>query len=664
MKKCECGCSGDTVAVQNASDACSVQGHAHDGCGCGHAHTEEHSHDGDGDGCGCSHGNADVTTLKQDVIAIIVAVAIAAGSFFAEGMLASVILVIATLVVGLPIFREGVKNILRLNLEELALMTIAVTAAVIIGELPEALLVTLLFRIGNVLEDLAVSRSRREVEAVTNIIPENANLLAADGSISAVGARTLAVGSRILVKPGERVPVDCTVLEGVSSVDTSSLTGESAPREVQSGDAVLSGSVNMEGVLTCETTSSFDGSTASKIVAMVRDSAAKKGRTERLLSRFARVYTPIVIVVAILVAVVPPLLGAGSFTDYISRALVFLVASCPCALVIAVPLSFFAGIGAASKNGILIKGSKYIEALAQTDAVVFDKTGTLTTGRLSVAGVYPAEGHTEEDVLALASACESFSNHPIAKAVVEAHTPDTAGLTGCEEITAYGMRAQLSGEEVLCGAARLMERFGVDISALPDANVYVARGGVAVGAVAVYDHPREDAAETLTQLGRMGVRRTAMLTGDGKAAAEKTARETGIGEVHAGLLPAGKVSAFEQIKNSTAGKVAFVGDGINDSPVIAQADAGIAMGLASDAAIEAADVVLLSDKLSSLPQAVRIARRTARLARFNIAFALLVKLAVFVLAFFGVANMGIAVFADVGVTVLSVLNATRALYFR
>lgn len=663
MKQCECG----GCAVQPDSMAAPKDS----GCECGpnHDHGHEHTHGApaydDGCGCGCGHGDGEVTTPRQDIIAVVLAALVAVGGLFApEGLMRSVILVTAVLIAGVPIFWQGLKNILRLDLEEMALMTIAVTAAIIIGELPEALLVTLLFRVGGVLEDLAVSRGRREIEAVSNIIPDNANLLDTGGNAVTVRARELAVGSRILVKSGERVPVDCTVLEGRSAVDTSSLTGESAPREIQPGDTVLSGSVNIGGVLTCETTSTFDNSTASKIIEMVRDSSAQKGTTERLISKFARVYTPIVIGVAVLVALLPPLLGLGSFPDYISRALVFLVASCPCALVIAVPLSFFAGIGAASKNGILIKGSKFVEALAGVDTVVLDKTGTLTTGSLSVTDVFPARGIDRDELLGLAGVCESYSNHPVAKAVVaEAGTPDPSGVESCEELTALGMRAVIGGQTVLCGSARLMGQSGVDISALPAANLYVARDGAALGAIAVADQPREDAAATIAELGAMGVARTVMLTGDGPEAARRVAEQVGLGDVRANLLPADKVSAFEEIKARSAGKVLFVGDGINDSPVIARADAGIAMGLASDAAIEAADAVLLSDRLSSLPRAIGIARRTSRLARFNIAFALVVKLAVFALALFGYANMGLAVFADVGVTVLSVLNATRALRF-
>lgn len=646
MKKCNC------------SDDCRIDES-------GAAVIEQENSCGEEYACGCSHGEDGITTLRQDVIAMIVSAALAVGALFIpEGIYRTLLFAAAILTAGAPVFWQGIKNIAKLNLDEMALLTVAVAAASVIGELPEAMMVTLLFRVGEMLEGLAVSRSRREVEAVTKIIPDNANLLSADGMTRIVSAKTLQVGDRIRIKSGERIPVDCVILSGASSVDSSSLTGESAPREAQAGDGLLSGMVNLGGVLTCEAVSTFDHSTASKIVRMVKESAAKKGKAERLISRFARVYTPIVIAMAVLVAILPPLLHFGTFTQWIGRALVFLVASCPCALVIATPLAFFAGIGGASKQGILIKGSKYMEALAKTGRVVFDKTGTLTTGMLAVDTVTAANGYSRDEVLLLAAVCENGSNHPVAKAVVAAGPKELPQAESCEELTAYGMRAVIAGDEALCGSARLMERFSVDISALPSVNVYIAKNGVAIGAISVFDTPREDAAGTISQLKAMGVSHTAMLTGDSIGAAKKTAALTGIDETFACLLPQDKVEQFMRMQEETSGSTIFVGDGINDSPVIAAADAGVAMGISSDAAIEAADVVLLSDRLSSLPQAIRIARRTTRLARFNIAFALIIKAAVLILAFFGFANMWLAVFADVGVAILSVLNAARALRFR
>lgn len=651
MKKCECGsCNESSVAVLE-KDTC---GGGRSDCGhndCGHGH---------------ERNSNEITSTKQDVIAIIISVAVCAAAFLVPNILIKNILMLASVVIaGAPIFWQGLKNIFKLDLDELALLTIAVTAAAIIGELPEALLVTVLFRVGELLEDIAVARSRREVEAITGVLPDNANLLLADGTTQPVSAKDLESGDRIKIKSGEKVPVDCKILDGSSSVDSSSLTGESAPREVEAGDVLHSGMVNLGGVLTCEAVNTFDNSTASKIVQMVKDSAAKKGETEKMISRFARVYTPIIIISAILVAVLPPLFGFGTFSMWIGRSLVFLVASCPCALVIATPLAFFAGIGGASKQGILIKGSKFMEALAKTKAVVFDKTGTLTTGKLAVDEVFAAPGFDRGEVLALAAACESESNHPIAKAIAACNSGSFPLAESCEEITAYGMRATVNGDIILCGSKRLIDKFGADIKDLPEANVYVAKNGTVIGGISVFDAPREDAAQMAKALNRLGASRIVMLTGDGKTAAEKTAALVGINDVYAELLPQDKVESFIKIRAGTTGGTAlFVGDGINDSPVIAAADAGVAMGIASDAAIEAADVVLLSDRLSSLPQAISIAKRTSKLAKTNIAFALTIKMAVLALAFFGYAGMWLAVFADVGVSIISVINATRALRFK
>ena len=697
MKKCSCGSCAATAgahshthhshnhtATQESSCICgnhgehnSDSGHesgqgdvAPEGddepCACGGHNRTEHS-TGDVLSCGCSRerGGED-GSRKRDILAIAGAIVIAVPAFIiGEGIGRLVLMLTAILLVGFPIFLQGIKNIFKLDLEELSLLTIAVTAACIIGEYPEALLVTLLFRIGEMLEDIAVSRSRREVEAITKIIPENANLILPDRKIKIVNARELIPGEQILIKSGERVPVDGIVISGESSLDTSSLTGESAPREVLAGEIVLSGSVNIGGVLTVETTSAFENSTAARIIEMVKDAAARKGNTERMISRFARVYTPIVITVSLLVSVLPPLLGFGTFAQWIGRSLVFLVASCPCALVISVPLSFFAGIGAASKQGMLIKGSRYIEALAKAECVVFDKTGTLTEGKLSVSEVEAVEGYSADEMLRLAAICETYSNHPIAQAIVQ-HVGEvySANAVHIEEITAYGISAEIDGDTVLCGSARLMEREGIAVEALESANVYVARAGRLLGAIRLFDNPRNDAKAAVDALRSIGVTRAVMLTGDSRPAAEKTGEILELDEVQAELLPEDKVESLQRIRAGHSGKTVFVGDGVNDAPVLAVADVGVAMGFGSDSAIEAADVVLLSDRLSLLPQAIRIAKRTSSIARFNICFALAIKLAVFALAFFGIAQMWMAVFADVGVSIIAVMNATRALRFR
>lgn len=654
-------------------------------CGCGHCHSEAHGHSHtyedarshdhphregglELEGCGCGHDQGKNShSLKREIgeIAISLVLAAAVMLFISNPILRAVLMVLSILVVGRDILLSGIKSIAKLDFNELALMSIAVVAASVIGECFEAYLVIMLFRIGEMLEDAAVAKSRREVDAITKIIPENANRLLADGSTATVGARSLRLSEQILVKSGERIPVDCTVLRGSSSVDSSSLTGESAPREVGEGDAVLSGMVNMGGILVCETTATFDNSTASRIIQMVKDSTAQKGNTEKLISKFARIYTPIVIILAVLITAIPPLLGFGGITMWLSRSLVFLVAACPCALVIATPLSYFAGIGACSKNGVLVKGGKYMEVLAKTGTIVIDKTGTLTTGKLSVGAVTGLNGSPDTEALALAAACERYSNHPIAKAVTAAAEGlPLPNLDRCEEITSYGMSATLDSDRILCGSPRLMAKYGVSTEGYPDDALFVMKNDALIGMITISDEPRADAKDMIAASKALGVSDIVMLTGDSKAAATETAGKIGITHVEAELLPQDKVTAFEKVKASSSGSVLFVGDGINDSPVIARADAGVAMGVGADAAIESADVVLLSDRLSSLPQAIRISKRTGRLTRFNITLSLVVKLAVFVLAVSGFASMWMAVFADVGVTILAVLNATRALRFR
>ena len=640
------------------------EGHQHNPH-CPHEHEHGHHHEGHGHDHGGEEGNP-----RRDIIEVLIAGAVAAVAllFIQNTYIQAALLLGAIVIAGRQIIWYGIKSIVKLDFNELALMTIAAIAACAIGEYTEALLVTALFRIGEMLEDIAVARSRRAVEAITQIIPDNANLLGADGSSQVINARDLRPGQQILIKSGERVPTDCLVLSGSSAMDSSSLTGESAPREVAAGDKILSGMVNVGGILVCQTTETLEQSTASRIVKMVQESAAQKGSTEKMISRFARAYTPVVVAAAALIAILPPLLGFGAFAMWLSRALVFLVASCPCSLVIATPLAYFSGIGACSQTGVLVKGSRYMEALAHARAVVLDKTGTLTTGVLSVGQITTLNGHSADDILVWAAACEGYSNHPIAKAVVAAAGNRTLpAADNCEEITSYGMAAQIDGVTTLCGSARLMARFGVDMRGQEESGaLFVARDGVLAGVISISDTPRDDAKAALEKLRSQGIDQLVMLTGDSAATAQKTAAAIGINQVRADLLPQDKVTAFVAIQEALEAKTTalFVGDGINDAPVLARADVGIAMGMGSDAAIESADVVLLNNRLSALPQAIGIARRTGKLARFNIAFSLAIKLIVFVLAFFGMATMWMAVFADVGVTLLAVLNAARALRFR
>ncbi len=572
-----------------------------------------------------------------------------------------ILFAVATLLAGYPLFRDGLKGLTRLSLDETTLLTVAVVAAFAIGEYPEAFMVTALFRIGNLLENAAVERSKRDIEALTQIRPEHANLVGPDGSVQVVAAKSVPIGSTILVKPGEKIPLDAKITVGSTNVDTAALTGESLARPAEVGDTVLSGSVNLDGAITCVTVNSFDDSAASRIIEMVKESSAKKGKTERFISRFSKVYTPFIILAAAALAFLPPLMGMGELSMWVSRSLVFLVASCPCAMVISIPLSFFAGIGANSKVGVLVKGSKYLEILSKANAVVFDKTGTLTTGKLTVSSVESCSDLTSDEVLHLAAIAESYYNHPMALAVMEAcPNPDLSGVADYTEIPGKGVSLKVSGEEILCGSHRLMADYQIDLSALPEANIYVAKNGIVVGYLTVFDQPRPEAAQAIQRLRGLGISQMVMLTGDFDASAQQVKEEIGLDAAWSQLLPQDKVARLEEVKEKY-GTTLFVGDGINDAPVLARSDAGIAMGLGTDAAIEAADVVLISENLNGLARSIEISRRTMSIARFNIAFALGVKAVVLVLGALGMAQMWMAVFADVGVSILSVLNAVRAL---
>lgn len=639
--------------------------HEHD-----HRHEHEHDHEHgaacacDDCGCDCGHEHGG-THSNREYWLIGGAVALFGVSFLpALAGLSPFLLVAATLLAGAELFWKGIKAGLRLSLDELFLMTVAVVAAVAIGEYSEAALVTILFRVGELLEDLAISRSKREIAALTAIRPDSANLQTASGTFEAVAAVGIPIGSVIQLRPGERVPLDCVVLEGVSTADCASITGESVPVEAHEGTALPSSAINGAGLLICRTTRDFANSSASRIIALVEESAAKKGATENFITRFSKIYTPIIIVLAAALAIIPPLLGFGEWQVWLSRSLVFLVASCPCALVISVPLSFFAGVGAASKRGVIIKGSKYIERLARVDCAVFDKTGTLTGGKLSIAGVVAANDYAEDEVLHIASAAEQDSNHPIARAIAAYHATLPAHAAhqvgSFAEISGHGVSLLLDGKTVLCGSKRFLNESGVDTGALDGLSVYVASDGVAAGGIEISDLPRVDTASTLRNLKALGVKQTVMLTGDNVKNAERVAAETGVDRCFAGLLPENKVERLEECK-AEFGVTMFVGDGINDAPVLAAADIGVAMGLGTDAAIEAADVVLVSDRLSALTDAVTISRRTMSIARFNIAFALSIKAIVLVLGALGFAQMWMAVFADVGVSILAVANAARIL---
>lgn len=571
------------------------------------------------------------------------------------------------LLVGGDILWKAVRNIARGQVfDENFLMGIATVGAFLIGEYPEAAAVMLFDQIGELFQSYAVGRSRESISDLMEIRPDYANL-EENGELRRVDPEDVNVGDTIAVRPGEKIPLDGTIEEGSSSVNTSALTGESLPREVNPGDEVISGCVNLSGLLRVRVGRPFGESTVSRILELVESSAAKKAKAEAFITRFARWYTPVVVIGALLLAVIPPLFLHGVWSDWVQRALIFLVISCPCALVISVPLSFFGGIGGASRRGILVKGGNYLEALARAEIVVFDKTGTLTKGTFRVTAIHP-EQVSEQELLELAALAESYSEHPISRSLKEAcgREPDRSGVSDVQEIGGRGVRVRINGQPVCVGNAKLMEEEGVigKECELTGTIVHVAVGGTYMGHIVISDEVREDAAGAIADLKRLGVRSAVMLTGDARAVGEDVASRLGIDEVHAELLPAGKVEQVERLmgRKSNRGKLVFVGDGVNDAPVLSRADIGIAMGgLGSDAAIEAADIVLMDDRPSKIAEALRISRRTLRIARQNIVFALGIKLLMLALGAFGLATMWEAVFADVGVSVLATLNASRAL---
>lgn len=605
---------------------------------------------------------------KRDLYKIIAAaiLLVAAVQIPAEGWMRLAVFLVPYLVIGGSVLWKAARNIAHGQIfDENFLMALATVGALIIGEYPEAVFVMLFYEVGELFEHVAVGRSRKSITALMDIRPDYANV-EQGGELRQVDPDEVEVGSVIAVRPGEKIPLDGLVLEGSSSLNTMALTGESLPRDVEAGDSVISGCINLNGFLKVRTTKSFGESTVSRILDLVENSAANKSRSEAFITRFAKWYTPVVVVGAVLLAIVPPLF-AGDWTRWIHQALVFLVISCPCALVISVPLSFFGGIGGASKCGILVKGSNYLEALAQTEIVVFDKTGTLTKGTFRVTAVHPEEG-PEAELLELAALAESYSSHPISQSLRAAYgrDMDKTRLGEVEEISGHGIRAVIDGRAVLAGNAKLMAQAGVECHPCEFTGtiVHVAADGRYLGHIVISDEVKEDAAETIAALKAQGIRKTVMLTGDRKEVGEAVAEALGLDEVYTELLPGDKVSMVESLLEQTTGggKLAFVGDGMNDAPVLSRADLGIAMGaLGSDAAIEAADVVLMDDQPSKLVQAMRISRKTRRIVVQNIVFALAVKAVVLGMGLFGIATMWEAVFADVGVLVIAICNATRAL---
>lgn len=597
---------------------------------------------------------------NHDVLKIFISLGIFAAAAIFEYLLAlpvwlyAPIYGAAILLCGYKVFISGFKALIKLRLDENTLMSIAVIAAFCIQEFPEAALVTLLFSIGEVLEERAVDKSRRDIAKLAEIRPDTARLLTEQGT-QTVAAETVSIGDTIVISPFERVPLDGEILSGQSDLDASALTGESMPVFAEAGTKIMSGMMNKEGLLTVKVTSSYENSSASRILKMVEDAAATKGSSEKFITKFARVYTPIVMLAAIILVLFPPLFG-GDFTEWLYRALVFLVASCPCAVVISVPLGFYSGIGGASKSGVIIKGGKYIEALANADAFVFDKTGTLTTGLLTVQSVETAGTLSKDELIALAAAVELHSVHPVAAAIKNYASKLTLPtLSNYQETAGVGVSAEYQGKTVVCGNDKILKnqngKKGV---------IYLTVDGALQGAITVADTLRRETPSVIGALRAFGAKTVTMLTGDSNAAAQKIAVKANLTDYHAELLPENKVELVNQIKAESRG-VVFVGDGINDAPVIAASDCGIAMGLGSQAAIESADVVLTSGNLKALPTAVKHARRVMNVVRGNIVFALTVKLVILVLAVFGITPMWLAVFADTGVSLLCVLNASRLL---
>ena len=657
-------------AEEPSGTVCPCGGHHHDSeCSCGHDHHhEEHEHHEHSHEHGHEHGGANKG--KKLMIRVATAVALLALGLVSKANLGEthwatiVVFIAAYLVAGYDVLWRAICNIRHGEVfDENFLMTVASVGAMCVAEYAEGVAVMVLYQIGEYFQDKAVDKSRESITKLMDIRPDYANLV--DGNDSRrVSPEQVRVGDIILVKPGEKIPLDGVVIEGNSSLNTTALTGESLPHDVKEGDQVLSGCVNLSGVMKVKVTVGYGESTVAKILALVESSGDAKAKTERFITKFSRIYTPAVCFFALALAIIPSLFD-GNWTKWIYTALTFLVISCPCALVISVPLTFFSGIGGASKKGILIKGATYLETLAGLDTVVFDKTGTLTKGTFSVTGAHPAKGVTKDELLDVAAHAEAFSDHPIAISIKEAlgRAVDMNRVSDASEAAGHGVQAKVDGQQVYAGNARLMESIGVKATEPAEIGtvVHVARGGQYLGALVISDVIKENSASAMEALKSAGVKRLVMLTGDRQEVAADIAKKVGLTDYRAELLPEDKVSALEGLLGD-GHTVAFTGDGINDAPVLRRADIGIAMGgVGADAAIEAADIVLMDDDPAKIAQGVRHARRTMRIVHQNIIFALAVKLLVMVLGICGFANMWLAVFADVGVAMLAILNAMRAM---
>lgn len=630
-------------------------------CECGCCHEQEHKH-AEIETCGCDHCHEE---KKEGVLPIVITVAgalLIAASFlpFINDIIRTVMLIAATLICGIPIFINAAKSVVKFKINESLLLVIAVTAAIFLGEFFEAAVVSVLFRVGELMEDYASDRSRKSIEAIFGIVNDNANLVMPDGSIKKIDADDVKIDDIIAILPHETVPVDGIAVKGEGSVDASALTGESMPVHVEEGSKLSSGMINGDSTIHIRATAVKSQSSAARIVEMVEEAAQKKGEAQRAITVFAKYYTPAIIIAAVIIAVVPSLI-TGDWKSWIYRSMILLVASCPCAVVLSAPLAFFSSMGAAAKNGMIIKGSRYIEALAKADTVVFDKTGTLTTGELRVGKVYPCDGFDTKTVISLASKCEYYSTHPIAKAIVSYNgETDMSAASDFSEIAGGGTSITAPEGKILCGGERLMTQNGVDISNLPKAPVYVALDGKAIGAIEIDGEIRAAAPETVKKLRKLGVEHSLILTGDSAEQARKVCALCDIDDFRSGLLPEDKLTALEEIRDGAKG-VIYVGDGINDAPVLAAADTGIAMGLGTQAACEAADVILTNSELSRLSDTVYQSKRTMSVLKANIAFSITVKFVVIALGIAGIAPMWAAIFADVGTMIISVANSARLL---
>ncbi|MBD2507444.1 cadmium-translocating P-type ATPase [Nostoc muscorum FACHB-395] len=647
-------------------------------CSCEHDHHENHNHNHDENhNHDHNHDHGREFNLKNEVLPLVAILSLYVPGVIFENQLHNtfysigeyLLFIPAYLLSGWSVLKTAGRNILKGRLfDETFLMTVATLGAIAIHKLPEAVGVMLFYKIGELFQDLAVSRSRNSIKALLEVRPDYANIQI-EGGLKKVSPETVNIGDIIVVKPGEKIPLDGEIIDGNSQVDTSALTGESVPRTVRPGEIVLAGMINKMGVLSIRVTKLFDDSAIAKILDLVQNAKSKKAETEKFITKFARYYTPIVVFISLAVALLPPLFISGaSSSEWIYRALILLVISCPCGLVISIPLGYFGGVGGAAKRGILVKGSTFLDTLNAVNTVVFDKTGTLTKGVFKVVKTVALNGYNETELLQLAAQVESHSNHPIAQSILKAYGGkiDEFEVRDYEEIAGYGIRAKVENRIVIAGSDRLLHRENIahDNCQLEGTVVNLAVDNIYVGYIVIADELKEDARHAIQALKQMGVQRTVMLTGDNQAIASQIAKQLGIDAYEADLLPEEKVNAIEKLLSTAGkhGKVAFVGDGINDAPVIARADVGMAMGgLGSDAAIETADIVIMTDAPSKVAEAIQIARKTRKIVWQNIGFALAIKAVFIGLGILGIATMWEAVFADVGVALLAILNATRAM---